>query len=73
MEWFVFTIYKSCFFLHHSIRASDLVSQSFTSEVNLNAIIIFQVPPESIERAAGLLFFDKLSREKIRKINGRKV
>ncbi|PNF21902.1 Endonuclease G, mitochondrial [Cryptotermes secundus] len=32
----------------------------------------FQVPPESIERAAGLLFFDKLSRDKIRKINGSK-
>jgi endonuclease G len=30
------------------------------------------VPPESIERAAGLLFFDQLSRDKIRKINGRK-
>ncbi|PSN35568.1 Endonuclease G [Blattella germanica] len=30
------------------------------------------VPPESIERAAGLLFFDKVSRDKLRKINGRK-
>lgn len=35
-------------------------------------LTMFQVPPESIERAAGLLFFDKLSRDKIRKINGRK-
>ncbi|KAF7998001.1 hypothetical protein HCN44_009399 [Aphidius gifuensis] len=33
----------------------------------------FQVPPESIERAAGLLFFDKLSREKLQKINGKKL
>ncbi|OXU19627.1 hypothetical protein TSAR_001220 [Trichomalopsis sarcophagae] len=33
----------------------------------------FQVPPESIERAAGLLFFDKLSRNKLNKINGKKV
>ncbi|KOC60548.1 Endonuclease G, mitochondrial [Habropoda laboriosa] len=33
----------------------------------------FQVPPESIERAAGLLFFDKISRDKLSKINGKKV
>ena len=33
----------------------------------------FQVPPESVERAAGLLFFDKISRDKLNKINGRKV
>ncbi|KAK0172674.1 hypothetical protein PV328_005964 [Microctonus aethiopoides] len=33
----------------------------------------FQVPPESIERAAGLLFFDKLSRSRLTKINGKKV
>ncbi|XP_018575622.1 endonuclease G, mitochondrial [Anoplophora glabripennis] len=32
----------------------------------------FQVPPESIERAAGLLFFDNISRNKISKINGKK-
>lgn len=31
----------------------------------------FQVPPDSIERAAGLLFFDNISRAKIKKINGR--
>jgi endonuclease G len=35
-------------------------------------LTVFQVPPESIERAAGLLFFDQLSKDKIRKINGRK-
>ncbi|XP_054006449.1 endonuclease G, mitochondrial isoform X1 [Hylaeus anthracinus] len=33
----------------------------------------FQVPPESIERAAGLLFFDKISRDKLSKINGKKI
>ncbi|KAJ8679886.1 hypothetical protein QAD02_015673 [Eretmocerus hayati] len=33
----------------------------------------FQVPPESIERAAGLLFFDKLARNKLNKINGKKI
>ncbi|XP_043683557.1 endonuclease G, mitochondrial [Vespula pensylvanica] len=33
----------------------------------------FRVPPETIERAAGLLFFDKLSREKLRKVNGKSI
>ncbi|KAJ8973577.1 hypothetical protein NQ317_001603 [Molorchus minor] len=32
----------------------------------------FQVPPESIERAAGLLFFDNVSRKQFSKINGKK-
>ena len=35
--------------------------------------ILFQVPPDSIERAAGLLFFDKLSRNQLKKINGKKT
>lgn len=34
---------------------------------------VFQVPPESIERAAGLLFFDRLSRSQLVKINGKKA
>nr|XP_018897013.1 PREDICTED: endonuclease G, mitochondrial [Bemisia tabaci] len=34
---------------------------------------VFQVPPESIERAAGLLFFDRISRDKLEKINGKKT
>ena len=33
----------------------------------------FRVPPESVERAAGLLFFDRLSRDKLAKINGQKT
>ncbi|XP_014214700.1 endonuclease G, mitochondrial [Copidosoma floridanum] len=33
----------------------------------------FRVPPESVERAAGLLFFDKVARNKLHKINGKKV
>ncbi|CAK1591089.1 unnamed protein product [Parnassius mnemosyne] len=33
----------------------------------------FMVPPETIEKAAGLLFFDKIHRSKLTKINGRKV
>jgi endonuclease G len=31
----------------------------------------FQVPPETVERAAGLLFFDKLSIDKVKTINGK--
>lgn len=34
---------------------------------------VFQVPPESIERAAGLLFFDRLNRKQLTKVNGKKV
>lgn len=33
----------------------------------------FRVPPESIERAAGLLFFDRINRSALTKINGKKV
>ncbi|XP_057326339.1 endonuclease G, mitochondrial [Microplitis mediator] len=32
----------------------------------------FHVPPESVERASGLLFFDRISREKLSKVNGQK-
>ena len=32
---------------------------------------VFQVPPETIERAAGLLFFDKISIDKLKTINGK--
>lgn len=33
----------------------------------------FQVPPESVERAAGLLFFDKISRDRLSKVNGKRA
>nr|XP_026495968.1 endonuclease G, mitochondrial [Vanessa tameamea] len=33
----------------------------------------YMVPPETIERAAGLLFFDKIQRSKLSRINGKKV
>ncbi|CAD0205188.1 unnamed protein product [Chrysodeixis includens] len=33
----------------------------------------FMVPPETVERAAGLLFFDKVHRSKLNRINGKKV
>uniref|UniRef100_U5EGI5 Endonuclease n=1 Tax=Corethrella appendiculata TaxID=1370023 RepID=U5EGI5_9DIPT len=34
---------------------------------------LFQVPPETIERAAGLLFFDKIQRQQLSKINGKSI
>lgn len=34
---------------------------------------VFRVPPESVERAAGLLFFDKINRKQLAKINGKKI
>lgn len=34
---------------------------------------VFQVPPESIERASGLLFFDRISRKQLSMINGKKI
>lgn len=33
----------------------------------------FRVPPESVERAAGLLFFDRINRKMLTKINGKKA
>lgn len=33
----------------------------------------FLVPPESVERHAGLLFFDRLSRDQLKTINGKKA
>lgn len=33
----------------------------------------FKVPPESIERAAGLLFFDRINRKLLKTINGKSV
>jgi len=37
------------------------------------SIASFQVPPDAVERASGLLFFDKISREKLARINGKQV
>lgn len=33
----------------------------------------FQVPPDSIERAAGLLFFDNIGKTKISRVNGKNI
>ncbi|XP_055644673.1 endonuclease G, mitochondrial [Toxorhynchites rutilus septentrionalis] len=40
---------------------------------NETPLSMFQVPPETVERAAGLLFFDKIARTQLFKINGKKV
>lgn len=63
-----------------------VVGETYDSKLEMEAFVMpnapiddntpltnFRVPPESIERAAGLLFFDKISREKLSKINGKKV
>ncbi|XP_030387005.1 endonuclease G, mitochondrial [Scaptodrosophila lebanonensis] len=34
---------------------------------------VFQVPPETVERAAGLLFFDQMNRKQLVSVNGKKV
>ncbi|CAL7947163.1 unnamed protein product [Xylocopa violacea] len=62
-----------------------VVGETYDSQLEMEAFVMpnapiddnapltnFQVPPESIERAAGLLFFDKISRDKLTKINGKK-
>nr|AKB95591.1 DNA/RNA non-specific endonuclease [Laodelphax striatellus] len=36
-------------------------------------LFAFQVPPDSIERASGLLFFDKMNRNNLVQINGKKT
>lgn len=62
-----------------------VVGETYDSKLEMEAFVMpnapiddntpltnFQVPPESIERAAGLLFFDQISRDKLNKINGKK-
>ncbi|XP_075214151.1 endonuclease G, mitochondrial [Lycorma delicatula] len=36
-------------------------------------LFAFQVPPDTVERASGLLFFDRMNRSKLVQINGRKT
>ena len=52
------------------MEAYVLPNQAIPDEV---AIATFQVPPDAVERASGLLFFDKVSRDKLSKINGHRV
>lgn len=53
----------------YEMEAYVMPNQVIDSNVPLSS---FQVPPDSIEKAAGLLFFDNVSRNKISKINGKK-
>ncbi|XP_011554748.3 endonuclease G, mitochondrial [Plutella xylostella] len=53
-----------------ALEAYVMPNQRIPDETPLSA---FMVPPESIEKAAGLLFFDKLNRSKLTSINGKKV
>ncbi|CAB3360683.1 Hypothetical predicted protein [Cloeon dipterum] len=60
------------------VMESDSQKLDMEAYVMPNAVIsddtplnVFQVPPETIERSAGLLFFDKVARSKLNKINGR--
>merc|ERR1712062_713093 len=50
------------------MEAYVLPNQAIPDQV---AIATFQVPPDAIERASGLLFFDKIARSKLAKINGK--
>ncbi|KAF9411494.1 hypothetical protein HW555_009735 [Spodoptera exigua] len=52
------------------MEAYVMPNQKIPDETPVSA---FMVPPESIEKAAGLLFFDKIHRSKLNKINGKKV
>lgn len=36
-------------------------------------LTVFQVPPETVERSSGLLFFDKIQRKQLNKINGKRL
>lgn len=40
---------------------------------NDTPISVFQVPPETVERAAGLLFFDQMNRKQLATVNGKRV
>ncbi|EAT38534.1 AAEL009589-PA [Aedes aegypti] len=52
------------------MEAYVLPNQKIDDETPLT---MFQVPPETIERAAGLLFFDKIARNQLSRINGKKI
>ncbi|XP_023299636.2 endonuclease G, mitochondrial [Lucilia cuprina] len=55
---------------HLEMEAYVMPNQVISDDTPLQ---VFQVPPESIERAAGLLFFDKINKKQLTKINGKKV
>lgn len=56
---------------HHrnlALESYVMPNQPIDDNTPLN---VFQVPPETVERAAGLLFFDKVSIDKLKTINGK--
>ncbi|XP_055917593.1 endonuclease G, mitochondrial [Eupeodes corollae] len=55
---------------HLEMEAYVMPNKEINNETPLQ---VFQVPPETIERAAGLLFFDTINRKQLSKINGKKV
>lgn len=56
----------------HSLEMEAYVMPNQVIDDN-TPLEVFRVPPESVERAAGLLFFDKINRKQLTKINGKKV
>ncbi|XP_054267602.1 endonuclease G, mitochondrial-like isoform X1 [Macrosteles quadrilineatus] len=52
------------------MEAYVMPNQKIADNTPLN---VFMVPPESIERASGLLFFDRMSRSNLVQINGMKT
>ncbi|XP_066587245.1 endonuclease G, mitochondrial-like [Prorops nasuta] len=63
-----------------------VVCETHRSELEMEAFVMpnvpiddatplqnFRVPPDTVERAAGLLFFDNISRDKLTRINGKKL
>uniref|UniRef100_A0A1B0GNN3 Endonuclease n=1 Tax=Phlebotomus papatasi TaxID=29031 RepID=A0A1B0GNN3_PHLPP len=52
------------------MEAYVMPNQVINNETSLN---MFQVPPETIERAAGLLFFSQVNRKALVSINGKSV
>lgn len=51
-----------------SLESYVMPNQPIDDQIPLSS---FQVSPETVERAAGLLFFDKLSIDKLKTINGK--
>uniref|UniRef100_A0A1B6E2D5 Endonuclease n=1 Tax=Clastoptera arizonana TaxID=38151 RepID=A0A1B6E2D5_9HEMI len=54
----------------YHLEAYIMPNQVIDDKTPLN---VFMVPPETVERASGLLFFDKLSRSNLVQINGKKT
>ncbi|KAL5289104.1 ENDOG family protein [Megaselia abdita] len=54
---------------HLEMEAYIMPNQIISDDTPLT---VFQVPAETIERSSGLLFFDKINRKQLTKINGRK-